>query len=145
MYTSKVLHTLSLVGLLSLPVAANARTINLFETEDGRQAVPENASSTAAEKNPYADLATMSIEDIIKMEINGEPVTVQVHVPSEEGEGAGSEIVVFSTEYPDGIVRPDANPPVTATPLPTSAWLMMSGLAGLVTVARRRYQNQVAA
>ncbi|MBI5039653.1 MAG: hypothetical protein HZB57_00065 [Gammaproteobacteria bacterium] len=143
MYTSKVLHTISLVSLLSLPVAANARTINLFETEDGQQVVPENASSIAGEMNPYADLAAMSIEDIIKMEVNGEPVIVQVHVPNVEGEG--TEIVAYSTEYPEGIVLSEGNPQVAETPVPTSAWLMMSGLLGLVAVSRRRYQGQVAA
>lgn len=146
MYTSKVLHTLSLVSLLSLPVAAQARTINMFETEDGYQSVPANASETAVEANPYADLATMTIADILKMDGNGSPVTVQVHVPSEEGEGGTDSLVVFSPEFPEGVVRPDTeHPPVAQTPLPAAAWLMMSGMAGMTMVARRRHQGVAAA
>lgn len=143
MYTSKVLHTLSLVGLLSLPVAANARTINMFDTEDGQQVVPENANPMAAEKSPYAELATMTIADIIEMEVNGKPVVVQLHIPNEDGAGEGTDIVVFSTEYPEGIARSDVpNPNPPAVPLPAAAWLMMSGLVGLTAVARRSQQDE---
>lgn len=152
MYIAKTLHTLSLVGLLSLPVAANARTINLFETEDGHQVVPENANPMAAEKASFAEFATLSIEEIIQMEINGKPVTVQLHIPTEDvdvgdgndekGDSNGYEVVVFSQEYPEGIARPDmANPDVSEVPLPAAAWLMMSGMAGMTMVARRRREH----
>lgn len=138
MSTSKVINALPLIGLLALPVAANARTINMFETEDGHQAVPMNASSEAVEKNPYAELATMTISDIIKMEINGKPVEVQLHIPSDDGTGNGTELVVFSPEFPEGIARPIGSETPPAVPLPAAAWLMMSGLVGLTAVARRR-------
>ncbi|MBI5461017.1 MAG: VPLPA-CTERM sorting domain-containing protein [Gammaproteobacteria bacterium] len=144
MYVSNILHAVPLVGLLSLPMAANARTINLFEAEDGYQAVPENASDVAAETVPYTELAGMSISDIIKMEINGEPVTVQLHIPSEDGEGSGTDVVVFSPDYPEGILRPVTDS-TSQTPLPAAAWLMMSGLVGMAAIARRRQQGKIVA
>ncbi|MDV3237700.1 MAG: VPLPA-CTERM sorting domain-containing protein [Gammaproteobacteria bacterium] len=148
MHASKVLNTLSLVTLLSLPLAANARTVNLFETDEGYQKVPEQANPIAAERGSFADLATMTIADLIAMEINGEPITVQVHMPSEEGEGNGTEVVVFSPEFPEGIAREDLNnggkEPVSPVPLPAAAWLMMSGIAGLAAVARRRQHGKLA-
>lgn len=148
MHASKVLNTLSLVTLLSLPLAANARTVNLFETDEGYQKVPEQANPIAAERGSFADLATMTIADLIAMEINGEPITVQVHMPSEEDEGNGTEVVVFSPEFPEGIAREDLNnggkEPVSPVPLPAAAWLMMSGIAGLAAVARRRQHGKLA-
>lgn len=142
MYTPKALNVFPLVGLLALPVAANARTINLFEAEDGYQAVPKQASSMGAEKNPYAELATMTISDIIKMEVDGKPVVVQLHIPAEDGTGNGAEIVVYSTEYPEGVVRPGLADPTSVVPLPAAAWLMLSGLLGMAAVGRRRFQDE---
>lgn len=153
MHASKVLNTLSLVTLLSLPLAANARTVNLFETDDGHQKVPEQAHPIAAQRGSFADLATMTIADLIAMEINGKPLTVQIHMPSEDGGGNGTEVVVFSAEFPDGITRNeldgglDDTPGVSdpsAVPLPAAAWLMMSGIAGLAAVARRRQHGRPA-
>lgn len=157
MYTTKTLHTLSLAGLLALPMAAQARTINLFETEDGHQVVPANANPLAAEKASFAEFAALSIEDIIKMEVNGKPVTVQLHVPREtvkDDRWNGYEIVVFSAEYPEGIVRSELDKPldnpldkpdVSQVPLPAAAWLLMSGLAGMTMIARRRRQGKAVA
>ena len=154
MNKTNMLHTLSLVGLLALPVAANARTINLFETEDGHQAVPANANPLAAEKAAFAEYATMTIEEIIQMEVNGKAVTVLLHVPREAagvGDGVGDpgngyDVVVFSQEYPEGMMPPGQAVPdeVSAVPLPAAGWLMMSGLAGMTLIARRRQQNAAA-
>lgn len=144
MCTSRVLHTLPLVGLLSLPVMVNARTINMFETEDGHQLLPENASPMAAEKNPYAEFAAMSISDIIKMEVNGQPVSVQLHFLSEDGTGNGGEIVIYSTEHPEGIVRSEPGELAPPVPLPAAAWLMMSGVVGMAAIARRRHSAEIA-
>jgi hypothetical protein len=144
MLTNKTLHALPLAILLSLPVAANARTINLFETGDGHQVVPENANPMAAEKAAFAELATMTIQDLVEMEINGKPLTVQVHVPAEDGNGQGYEVVTFTAEYPEGVTIPGgetpgvATPSVSEVPLPAAAWLMGSGLLGMTMVARRR-------
>lgn len=159
MNKTNMLHTLSLIGLLALPVAANARTINLFETEDGHQAVPANANPLAAEKAAFAEYATMTIEEIIQMEVNGKAVTVLLHVPREADgvigddpgtggtEGGGYDVVVFSQEYPEGMMPPGQAVPdeVSAVPLPAAGWLMMSGLAGMTLIARRRQQNAAAA
>jgi len=147
MHAPKALHTLSLAALLSLPLAANARTINQFETDDGYQKVPEQANPIAAERGAFADLAAMTIADLIAMEVNGKPLSVQVHMPNEEGNG--TELVVFSQEFPDGIARNDLNnginAPVSPVPLPAAAWLMMSGIAGLAAVARRRQPGKLTA
>lgn len=154
MHASKVLHALSLATLLSLPLAADARTVNLFETDAGYQKAPEQANANAAENGAFAGLATMTIADLIAVETDGEPITVQVHRPSANGTGSGSEVVVFSPEFPDGIARDElsgaagaVNDPaaVSPVPVPAAAWLMMSGVAGLAAVARRRQHGKPAA
>ncbi|MFN2382336.1 MAG: VPLPA-CTERM sorting domain-containing protein [Guyparkeria sp.] len=138
MNKAKSLYSLTLAGLLSLPVAVNARTINLFETEDGKQAVPGNANPKAVENAAFAEFASMTIEDIINTEINGKPLTVLLHVP-DEGNGKGYDVVRFSQEYPEGISPPGmTKPDVSPVPLPAAAWLMASGLMGITLVARRR-------
>lgn len=142
MYKPNLLHTVPVISLLALSVSANASTVNLFSTEDGQQALPQNASPIALGNNPFAELSTMTISELIGMKIHGQPLTVQLHLGNGKGDDAGGGVVIYSAQFPDGVFRGKrGDDPVTATPLPAAAWLMMSGLLGMVAVGRRRQHN----
>lgn len=124
MKKTNFLPAASLISLLALPMGINAQTIT-----------PDALSDDSMDTPSLEDISNMTIADLVKMKIDGEPLTVYVHL----GEGDDKNIIIYSAKHPDGSWLPDngGGDPV-ATPLPGAAWLLGSSLVGLTAIARRR-------
>lgn len=134
MQNPNLLRTASLVTLLALPVAANARAVNLLESEDDAGASRDDAAPLTFDEKALEKYASMSIADLIKLELNGKPLTVHLHL--EDG-GNGAGIVTYTEEFPGGVIQwVDGEPP--AVPLPAAAWLFLSGILGMGAIGRKR-------
>lgn len=126
MKKTNFLHAVSFAGLLTLPFAASSQTIS----PDGMGEDSELPS--------LDEISNMTIAELLKLTIDGEPLTIYVHL----GEGEDTNVIIFSALDPDGYWLPDdgGGDPV-ATPLPGAVWLLGSGMVGLAALARRRYNG----
>lgn len=127
MKKTNFLHAVSFAGLLALPVAASSQTVT-----------PDDLGEDS-EMPSLEEISNMTIAELVKLKIGGEPLTVYVHL----GEGEDKNIIIYSASAPDGMWQPDdggGDDPV-ATPLPGAVWLLGSGMVGLAAIARRRYNG----
>ena len=120
-------------GLLAAPFAVGAGTFGAASLSGPEVRAPLNEPGVA-----FEDLAVMTIADLVRLEIAAE-LAAELSDPADD-DLAYTELTSLTAEEMFHIDASDAQ--VVPTPLPGAAWLVASGIAGLLTVAGRAHQTR---
>lgn len=115
-------------GLLLTPFAVSAGTFGAQSLSGPEVRAPLNQPGVF-----FEDLAVMTIADLVRLELAAE-LAVELAGPAAD-DHAYLELTSLTAEEMFRIDVSDSG--AVPTPLPGAAWLVMSGMAGLLTVARR--------
>ena len=118
-------------GLLLASFAVSAGTFGAASLSGPEVRAPLNEPGVA-----FEDLAEMTIADLVRLEIAAE-LTAELSDPAAQ-ERAYMELTSLTAAEMFHIDASDAQ--VVSTPLPGAAWLVVSGMAGLLAVAGRSHK-----
>ena len=128
MKTRPVLCMTIASGLLLSSFAVSAGTFGAESLAGPEVRAPLNEPGIAVE-----DLTRMAIPDLIRLEMAADLAAAQSELADAEYDYAELTSMTAEALFHIDVSASDAVP----TPLPGAAWLTLSGLAGLMTVARR--------